>query len=111
MTNNVDIRLYNFLKEHETHLYSKDNDIEVIVMVDFDDLEEFSNILGSHLYSDGIECHLMDYYIALDLYSYITCWLEQYITDYKGCFGGDWQRVGSTIEKLEKKSGYVDITK
>ncbi|MBN3398119.1 hypothetical protein [Clostridium botulinum] len=101
----INLELYEFLKEHETHLYHNDNEpenVEAITFVDFDELTEFQKAIGiGYFESDNqIEVILMNGYICIQLND-IFEYQGNCIKDYKNCFEEDYDDFKSILEEEE----------
>ncbi|OPH61873.1 hypothetical protein BC351_01125 [Paenibacillus ferrarius] len=104
----VNADLYDFLKEHETGLYTKgfhkDKTVYAIVFVDFHDLKKFVEILGSFIFEDaGLEVVMKENYICIPLNDIIEgdC---HYLSSYKNCFSEhDWKHYKDMIAEMERE--------
>lgn len=102
----VNADLYDFLKEHETSLYTKnfqkDKTVYAIVFVDFHDLERFSEIVGEHIFDEyGLEVVMKYNYVCIPLNDIIEgdC---HYLSSYKNCFfDHDWEQYKDMIKEME----------
>ncbi|NFA59495.1 hypothetical protein K8O96_11940 [Clostridium sporogenes] len=101
----INLELYDFLKEHETHLYHNEGEpekVEAITFVDFDELTEFQNAVGiGYFESDNpMEVFFMRGYICIQLND-IFEYQGNCIKDYKNCFEEDYDDFKSILEEEE----------
>jgi hypothetical protein len=77
---------------NECHLFKKGDNIDGWVVVDFNDLHEFAEIIGSNRLSDGgIKVTLVYGYLAVEIEELIEGCGET-LLDYKDCFDSDeWE--------------------
>jgi hypothetical protein len=92
---NVNVELYEFLMENETGLFGdRTNDYQVTayVRVRFDDLSNFSKIIGCNRFDDGdMDVKLMDGTVCIDINEIIEGEGHS-LVDYKNCFeNSDWE--------------------
>lgn len=86
----VDYELYEFLKEHECHLYRSKGEVKAWVCVEFRDLKEFIKAVGMYRFDeDGLGVTLKDGYIAVELDDIIDGTGAE-LSDYKKCFDDEW---------------------
>jgi hypothetical protein len=100
----VDIDLYDFLKNNETGLYICNNELVVYICIDFRDVQTFINIIGANFFSEGgFDCKIHDGYISIELNEIIEEWYGQNLSSYKNCFGvDDWEEYENDILRKEK---------
>jgi len=83
---NVDANLYDFLKENETGLFRRKDEVIAFVHVDFCDIKEFIEIVGSSHFSEhDVDVILCDKTICIELNDIIEG-LGHYLSSYKRCF-------------------------
>jgi hypothetical protein len=89
----VDVELYEFLKPHECHLYRERGEVKAAVIVDFNDLADFVKVVGtSHFDDGGLEVHMFDRYIAIEIRDIIEESFGDEFQAYKNCFDVDeWE--------------------
>ncbi|EQB4340944.1 hypothetical protein ACYJ2U_001663 [Clostridium botulinum] len=100
----VDVDLYEFLKNNETTILEDKYGLEVVAFVDFDNLEEFVKIIGTYYFDEkGLEVIMRDSYLCIPIKDHIEGCGHR-ISSYKNCFENDtWRRFGEEIKKLEKE--------
>ena len=49
----VNAELYEFLRENETGMFTKNGDIVTYVHIDFSDIDDFITIVGSYYFDEG----------------------------------------------------------
>lgn len=105
----VNPALYDFLKESECKLYTERNQTMACVFVDFDDLQEFVRIVGTHHFDEsGIKAVMKEDYLAIELNDFFEE-LGQSIVDYKAIFDDtDWDCYYKTL-KEEYGEEYPDV--
>ena len=85
----VESDLYDFIKERENHLCRKNNRVEFLLFIDFQDLPEFVKIIGAdHFDEDGMEVTMKDSYLCVELTDVIERFGHE-VKDYKKCFS-EW---------------------
>jgi hypothetical protein len=91
---NVDVDLYEFLKNHECHLFRERGEVKAAVMVDFDDLADFVKVVGiGHFDDGGLEVSMFDRYIAIEIIDIIEESFGDEFQAYKNCFDvSEWER-------------------
>ncbi|CQR73326.1 hypothetical protein SOV_51100 [Sporomusa ovata DSM 2662] len=83
----VDAELYDFLKQNETGLFCRKNEVIAYVHVNFCDLDDFVKMIGvDYLSEGGIEVQLMDSTVCIELNDIIEDGFEHELSDYKNCF-------------------------
>lgn len=104
----VNADLYDFLKEHETSLYTTDYQknkiVFAIVFVDFRDLSDFVEIVGDHHFEEGgMDVTMRSEYICVELNDIIEG-DGHYISNYRNCFDDDtWNLYEEKIKEMEGK--------
>lgn len=102
MTKEVNPDLYEFLRNNETGMYERDNEIRFYVHVDHFDVREFVEMIGSGYLDDGgVEVQLLQSSIAVEINEIIEgeC---HYFSSYKKCFPeDDWNQYADIIAKME----------
>lgn len=77
--------------KNECHLFRGSNGIESWVVVEFFDLKDFIEIIGSCGFDDGgMDVKMFEKYISVDLNDIIENNDEE-LSDYKECFGDEWK--------------------
>ena len=96
----INLKLYEFLKDKETHIYCDGNTgIKTWAVIYFYDLEEFTNIIRHHLYDGGIDVNLNDGYVAVELNQIIESEGNN-ISDYKNIFDeSEYKKVYKFINR------------
>jgi DNA polymerase III sliding clamp (beta) subunit (PCNA family) len=84
----AEIKLYEFLRERECHLYKEKNEIRSWVAVDFDDLKEFAKVVDTNDGDGGLDVKMFNDYIAIELNDTFES-LDMKIQDYEKCFPED----------------------
>ncbi|MBZ9622916.1 hypothetical protein G9F71_008620 [Clostridium sp. FP2] len=99
----VNADLYEFLNNHEVHIYIVDKKIESQVFIPFYDLEDFVKIAGSGwLDEGGADCKLQDGNICIDIVDLIES-DGHLISSYSNCFEKDeWNQYREQILKMEE---------
>lgn len=94
--------IYEFLKEHEIGLYKDGDEVRAYVIVDYYDLKEFTNVVGSSTFDDGgLEVTMRDGYIVIDLNEIFEGYGHD-ISNYKNCFNkNDYKLYEKDILKQE----------
>lgn len=94
---NINLELYDFLKEVETSLFvnppnfiNQRNEVIAIAFIDFDDLSKFTEIVGHDYFVDdgGMDVTLQGDCICIELND-IFAYEGNTIADYKRCFDED----------------------
>lgn len=104
----VDANLYDFLKEHETSLYTqafkKNKTVFAIVFVDFCDLKNFVEVVGSYPFEEkGLKVVMKEDYICIPLNDIIEGFGHS-LSNYKNCFSDhEWECYKSMIEEMERE--------
>ncbi|HBC94351.1 MAG TPA: hypothetical protein DCZ10_15990 [Pelotomaculum sp.] len=98
----VNARLYDFLKDNETGLYSRRNEIIAYVHINFYDLKEFIEIVGDYYFDEGgIQVQMLKYSICVDINDIIEG-EGHYLSAYKNCFDEqDWKYCEEQIKAME----------
>jgi hypothetical protein len=102
----VNALLYDFLKEHEVQLYTKnfekDKTVYAIVFIDFGDLEDFVESVGDyHFEEGGVQVHMKSEYIVIELNDFIES-DGHCLSSYRNCFDEDeWNNYESRIKEME----------
>lgn len=98
----INLELYELLKDVETHIYREDNEISTIALVDFWKLKEFQECVGSYYFDEGgCEVKLLEGYIGIELND-IFEGQGNNISDYKRCFEeSEYNEFKEEIEKME----------
>ncbi|MCR8641400.1 hypothetical protein NV379_01910 [Paenibacillus sp. N1-5-1-14] len=103
----VNADLYDFLKENETGLYTKEfnrnKTVYAYVHVYFNSLSEFAEIVGSHPFDEGgMQVTMFESTIAIELNDIIDG-DGHYLSSYKKCFNEyDWEQYEKQIEEMER---------
>ena len=99
----VDADLYDFLNNHETGMCCRDNKIEAWTFINFDDVQDFINIVGTDYFNcGGIECRLQEDNVCIDIIDFIEG-KGQLLSSYKNCFDKcDWEQYEKIILESEK---------
>ncbi|MCM3273797.1 hypothetical protein [Paenibacillus elgii] len=103
----VNADLYDFLKEHETGLFTKEfhknKTVFAYVHVHFSDLSEFVDIVGSDYFSEGnVDVTMLEHTIAIELNDIIEG-DGHYLSSYKKCFDeDDWRCYEEKIKEMEE---------
>lgn len=98
----VNANLYDFLKENETGLYREKGIVKSYVLVDFDDLSKFVEVVGYGWFDEnGMDVVMRRNYIAIELDDFIEG-DGHYLSSYKNCFG-EWEEYKSEVLKMEKQ--------
>lgn len=103
MKNDVNGRLFKFLLEQETGLYTQDfhknKTVFAYVHIDFDRLSEFAEIVGSYPFEDGgWKVVMFERTICLELNDL----LNGYLSPYKDIFHeDDWDEYKDRILEME----------
>jgi len=83
----VDAELYDFLKQSETSLFRRKNEVIAYVHVNFFDLNDFIKVIGeSHFSEGGMEVVLMNNTVCIELNDIIENCYGHELSDYKNCF-------------------------
>ncbi|MFY0516481.1 hypothetical protein ACOMCU_01430 [Lysinibacillus sp. UGB7] len=81
--------LFEILLKCETHIYSRQEGIELIAFVPFDELEDFTNALSaSDLDEGGIASSLVQEHVCVELQDLFE-YNDYRICDYADCFSKD----------------------
>ena len=104
MSNEVNAKLYDFLLENETGLYQEGENIIPFVYINFCDLTEFVEVVGSHRFEEGgMDVQMFDSTICVELTDIIES-EGHCLSDYKSCFDVyTWRPHAEKIEAMEKK--------
>jgi len=98
----VDADLYEFLKENETGLYRKNGEVLSYVLVDFDRLTQFVQVVGEHCFDEsGVDVIMRNSYIVIELDGFIEGY-GHYLSSYKNCFE-EWDEYESDVLEMEKR--------
>ncbi|WP_342423160.1 hypothetical protein [Paenibacillus sp. FSL E2-0178] len=98
----VDADLYEFLKENETGLYRKNGEVLSYVLVDFDRLSQFVEVVGEGYFDEsGVGVVMRNRYLAIELDSFIEGY-SHYLSSYKKCFD-EWEEYESEVLEMEKR--------
>ncbi|MGN7183658.1 hypothetical protein [Cytobacillus kochii] len=98
----VNAELYEFLRERETGLFRRENEVIAYVHVYFFDLDELVKIIGEYHFDEGgMEVQLFNNTIAIDLNNIIEG-QGHYLSSYKKCFD-DWKDYEKEIELMETR--------
>ncbi|OMD66888.1 hypothetical protein [Paenibacillus odorifer] len=98
----VDADLYDFLKGNETGLYRKKDEVLSYVLVDFDRLSKFVEVVGEGCFDEsGVDVVMKNNYVAIELNSFIEGF-GHYLSSYKNCFD-EWDEYKSEILEMEKQ--------
>lgn len=94
------IRLYEFMKERECHLFEDEEGINACIIIYFCDLEDFAEIVGSNAFDDGgMEVRMFEDYVAIDV-RWIFESEEEFLYEYRACFEEDeFERYQGSLEK------------
>lgn len=100
----VDVDLYEFFKDNETHLHTENGKIIAFCCINFRNLSRFAELLGHGAFDDdGIQCIMRDGYIVVDVNQFIEDWYGHKLSDYKNCFDeSDWERYKDDLLRQEK---------
>lgn len=80
-------KLYHFLMNNECHLHKEKDRVIAWVVVYFDDLKEFTEIVNC---IEGVEATIKIYHLSVVLNDIIEN-NEEELSDYKECFGDEWK--------------------
>ncbi|MGF7535040.1 hypothetical protein AAGG74_15325 [Bacillus mexicanus] len=105
MEANVNARLYDFLKENETGMYIEGKSVKAYVHVRFFNMEEFVEIVGTHIFEEGgIQVDMFDNAVSIELNDIIEN-EGQSILSYKNCFEKNTiERYRAELEGMEVPS-------
>ena len=108
MSNEVNSKLYDFLLKNETGLYQDKENVIPFVHIDFCDLAEFVEIVGSYHFDEGgTDVQMFENTVCIDL-DYIIESEGHYLSDYKSCFKAHtWKLYAEQIEVMERKDGNI----
>jgi hypothetical protein len=82
----INLELYEFLKENETGMYLQGKEVVAYVHVYFFDLDDFVKAIGSHWFDEGgLNVQLFENTVAIDLNDIIEGYGHTLLT-YKNCF-------------------------
>lgn len=106
MNKDVNSALYDFLKENETGLYTKDFDkdktIYAYVHIDFYSIRNFVEIVGSGCFDDGGMGVTMTATTVVVELNDIFEGDDHYLSAYKKCFDeDDWKHYSDKIKEME----------
>ena len=99
----VNADLYEFLNNHEISMSFNDKLIEAFVFINFNDIGEFTEIVGSCYFDEeGVECILKADYICIDIAGFIEGDGHK-LSSYKNCFKEeDWKRYDKRVLESEE---------
>lgn len=106
----VNVELYELLKNRECHLCHNSNEDSCYPIIAWAclyhwDIEDFCKILGRNYFDeDGMDCVMRYDYVVVDLNDIIIEWFEHKLSSYANCFE-DWWRYKHEILELEKNRG------
>lgn len=103
----MDKELFEVLNKCECHLsLNANNELLAWACIRPYDIKEFCNALGKFMFDDGgIECRLLDGYIAVNLVD-IFEYLDEKCSDYSICFDDwDWSNYKDKVLECEKEEG------
>ena len=102
MSNEVNAKLYDFLLNNETGLYQEGKNIIPFVHIDFCDLAEFVEVVGSYRFEEGgMDAKMFDSTICVELTDIIES-EGHYLSDYKSCFNEyTWRPYAEQIKAVE----------
>ena len=103
----VNSDLYTLLNENETGLYTqefhKNKTVYAYVHLDFSDLAEFAEAVGTYPFEEGgMKVTMFERTICIDLNDIIEGQGHS-LSSYKKCFGEDtWDRYKEQIDEMER---------
>ncbi|MGG4346462.1 hypothetical protein ABEW68_33085 [Paenibacillus lautus] len=106
MSREVDAELYEFFREREMGLYTKEFErnktVFAFVRVDFSDLDTFIEIVGEEHFAEGpMEVALCSNDVCIEINDLIELY-GHYLSSYKNCFDeDDWEHYESRIKEME----------
>ncbi|MFB5758952.1 hypothetical protein [Paenibacillus medicaginis] len=97
------VQLYDLLKESETGLYKKGDDIIGYVHLCFSEIEEFTKAVGNDWFSEGgVEARLFNDTLCVELNELFEYYGYKF-SDYKNCFDEiDWSYYEEEILATEE---------
>ncbi|OAB36999.1 hypothetical protein PMSD_09995 [Paenibacillus macquariensis subsp. defensor] len=101
----VNAELYEFLRERETSLYTKDFErnktVFAYVRVDFTDIAEFIEVVGEDWFSEGgMEVVLCTGDVCIEVNDIIESHGHD-LSSYKKCFENEWENYEDRIKEME----------
>jgi hypothetical protein len=97
----LNLDLYEFLKDRETHVYTEKGEITAMVCMSFYDLDEFIRIVGERYFDDDpVEVVLRSRYIFIELNDVFE-YQDNTVLDYRKCFP-----ESEIIECLQEAEAY-----
>jgi hypothetical protein len=105
--NEVNAKLYDFMKEHECQLYiqnfDKNKTVYAIVFISFYDLNDFVDAVGTYRFEEGgIQVNMQSEYIVVELNDFIESHGHS-LSSYRNCFDDyEWNRYEEEIKIMEE---------
>lgn len=102
----VNAELYDLLKKNETGLYTQDfhknKTVFAYVHIDFRDVDELVEVMGSDYWSEGgVEARIMPMSVCVEVNDMIEHFGHS-LSDYKRCFcEDDWKQFEDFIKQME----------
>ena len=104
-TREVNVDLYEFMKENETGLFKRNNDVIAYVHIYFFNLDDFVKIVGEDWFDEGgREVQMFNNTICIELNDVIEGDGHK-LSSYEGCFDKcTWRDYKKEIEDMEGDS-------